>query len=50
MQDKEIVCKDCGNTFVYTASEQEFFTKKGLHDPVRCKECRAAKNMRNNDK
>ena len=34
-QDKNIVCKDCGNTFVFTVREQEFFEEKGFSDPVR---------------
>ena len=43
-QDKEIVCKDCGNTFVFTAGEQEFYAEKGFqNEPKSCKECRAAK-------
>ena len=24
-EDKELVCKDCGKTFVFTAGEQEFY-------------------------
>lgn len=44
MEDKTIVCKDCNNEFVFTAGEQEFYAQKGLtNEPVRCKECRAAK-------
>ncbi len=43
-QDKELVCKDCGNTFVFTAGEQEFYAEKGFqNEPQRCKECRTAK-------
>jgi len=38
--DKTIVCKDCGQEFVFTAGEQEFYAEKGFHEPVRCKECR----------
>lgn len=48
MEDKTIVCKDCGKEFVFTAREQEFYQEKGFNDPVRCKECRAAKKARNN--
>jgi len=41
MQDKKIVCKDCGQEFVFTVGEQEFFKEKGLtSDPVRCPKCR----------
>lgn len=43
-EDKTLVCKDCGKEFVFTAGEQEFYAKKGFeNEPVRCKECRAAK-------
>ncbi len=47
MEDKNIVCKDCGKTFVFTVREQEFYKEKGLeHDPVRCRECRAARKAK----
>ena len=40
-QDKELVCKDCGATFVFTAGEQEFYAEKGFqNEPVRCRDCR----------
>lgn len=46
-QDKTLVCKDCGSEFVFTASEQEFYQKKGFtNEPVRCQNCRAAKKTR----
>jgi len=42
--DKEIVCKDCGNTFIFTAGEQEFYAGKGLqNEPARCPRCRTAR-------
>lgn len=50
-QDKTIVCKDCGEEFVFTASEQEFFAEKGFtNEPQRCKPCRDARkgNSRGN--
>lgn len=40
MQDKKIVCKDCGTEFVFTVGEQEFYAQKGLTEPKRCKDCR----------
>jgi len=44
MQDRSIVCRDCGNSFVFTAGEQEFYASKGLqNDPVRCPDCRTAR-------
>ena len=40
-QDKNITCKDCGQEFVFTASEQDFFEEKGFtNEPQRCKSCR----------
>ena len=40
-EDKIIVCKDCGEEFVFTAGEQEFYSGLGLGtEPLRCKECR----------
>lgn len=51
MKDKTIVCKDCGNEFVFTAREQEFYQEKGFSDPQRCKECRdKRKQQRNNNR
>jgi CxxC-x17-CxxC domain-containing protein len=42
--DRELTCRDCGSSFVFTAGEQEFYAAKGLqHDPVRCPSCRASR-------
>jgi len=51
MADKSITCKDCGETFIFTESEQAFFAEKGYtNDPTRCPSCRAArKQSRGND-
>ena len=36
MQDRSILCRDCGRDFIFTAGEQEFYASKGLqNDPVR---------------
>ena len=52
MQDKTLICQDCGAEFVFTAGEQEFFAEKGFTDePKRCKTCRdARKNNRRGDR
>ncbi|MDE6004179.1 MAG: zinc-ribbon domain containing protein [Oscillospiraceae bacterium] len=43
-EDKILVCKDCGNEFVFSAGEQQFYAEKNFsHDPVRCKDCRNLK-------
>jgi CxxC-x17-CxxC domain-containing protein len=42
--DKTIMCKDCGEPFVFTAGEQEFYNRKGFtNEPTRCAACRQAK-------
>jgi predicted N-acetyltransferase YhbS len=41
MEDKTLVCQDCGKEFVFTVGEQEFYKEKGFeNEPKRCKECR----------
>ena len=41
-QDKTLTCMDCGQDFVFTAGEQEFFAQKGFtNEPKRCKPCKA---------
>lgn len=46
MEDKKIVCKDCGTEFTFSVAEQEFYKEKGFeNDPVRCKSCRDAKKL-----
>ena len=43
-QDIKIICKDCGQEFLFTVGEQNFYEEKGLtNQPVRCKECRDKK-------
>ncbi len=47
MQDKILTCRDCGQEFVFTSGEQEFYAQKGFSEPSRCAGCRAArKNSR----
>ncbi len=42
--DRIYTCRDCGQEFVFTAGEQEFYSQKGfLNDPVRCPDCRRAR-------
>ena len=43
-EDKTLKCKECGQEFVFTAGEQEFYAEKGFqNEPTRCKECRNAR-------
>ena len=49
-QDKTLVCRDCGNEFVFTAGEQEFYAEKGFqNEPTRCRECRQARKATRNN-
>lgn len=50
-QDKVLVCRDCGEEFVFTSGEQEFFAEKGFtNEPVRCRDCRSAKKSARREK
>ena len=43
-EDITLTCKECGQEFVFTAGEQEFYAEKGFQNqPKMCKACRAAK-------
>lgn len=45
-QDKTLTCRDCGQEFIFSASEQEFFAEKGFeNDPTRCQACRHARKQ-----
>lgn len=49
-QDKSLTCADCGQDFVFTAGEQEFYDRKGFREiPKRCKPCRDARKARRAD-
>lgn len=40
-EDKSLECKECGKQFIWSASEQAFFAKKGFQNvPARCPDCR----------
>ena len=42
--DRVLTCRDCGQSFVFTAGEQEFHASKGFeNDPSRCADCRATR-------
>jgi CxxC-x17-CxxC domain-containing protein len=44
--DKTLTCLDCGTSFTFSASEQEFFASKGFtNEPGRCPDCRAARKL-----
>ena len=40
-EDKTLKCVDCGQDFIFTAGEQEFYAEKGFQNETkRCKACR----------
>ena len=44
MGDKTLTCRDCGASFLFTESEQQFYASKGFtNEPSRCPDCRAAR-------
>lgn len=46
-EDKTLICAECGNEFIWTAGEQEFYAERGFtNEPKRCKECRDARKKR----
>ena len=45
--DRQLTCMDCGQSFVFTAGEQDFYDRKGFkEEPKRCKNCREARKTR----
>ena len=50
LEDKTLVCRDCGQEFTFTIGEQEFYSSRGLqNEPSRCSECRATQRKSRRD-
>ncbi|MBS2036867.1 zinc-ribbon domain containing protein [bacterium] len=48
--DLTLHCSDCGDSFTFTAGEQEFHAQKGFSNrPGRCPSCRAARKKNAGD-
>lgn len=46
-QDEQIVCADCGASFIFSGAEAAFYAERNLASPPkRCKPCRAARKER----
>jgi CxxC-x17-CxxC domain-containing protein len=41
--DATLTCRDCGQAFTFTSSEQDFYASRGYSEPGRCPDCRAAR-------
>ena len=41
---KNLTCRDCGTSFVFTSGEQDFYASKGFsNEPSRCPACRKSR-------
>ncbi len=47
--DKNLTCADCGQSFLFTASEQDFYAQRGFSEPKRCSSCRASRKAARGD-
>ena len=47
--NKTLTCADCGQEFVFTASEQDFYAQRGFTEPRRCASCRASRKAARNE-
>lgn len=49
MEDKTLICRDCGKEFIFSVQEQQFFAEKGFqNEPARCLTCRKARKQQSN--
>ncbi len=43
-QDRTLTCADCGQSFTFSAEDQEYHAQKGYaNDPKRCSSCRQSR-------
>jgi CxxC-x17-CxxC domain-containing protein len=47
--DKTLVCQDCNQEFVFSASEQQFYADRQFSEPRRCPSCRALRKAQRGD-
>ena len=51
LKDKTIKCQDCGNDFIFTVRDQEFYAEKGFtNEPKRCFSCRKKRKAEKEEK
>ncbi|MCC6313517.1 MAG: zinc-ribbon domain containing protein [Thermomicrobiales bacterium] len=48
LNDLQVACVDCGDTFSFTVAEQRFYAERGIRQPVRCGSCRALRRAERN--
>ena len=42
-RDRSLACAECGETFNFSADDQQYHLEKGFTDPKRCPNCRQAR-------
>lgn len=42
--DRELRCRVCGQAFVFSAGEQQYFDRRGFQTPSRCPDCRTGES------
>ncbi len=47
--DKTLTCADCGQEFVFSATEQQFYADRQFSEPRRCPSCRASRKAARGD-
>jgi CxxC-x17-CxxC domain-containing protein len=47
--DQTLTCRDCSQSFEFTASEQDFYAQRGFTSPLRCPSCRASRKAARGD-
>lgn len=47
--DKVLTCADCGQEFVFSSREQEFYASRQFSEPRRCTSCRASRKAQRGD-
>lgn len=45
MKDLQIICYKCGEPFIFTVGEQQFYNSHGYCSPKRCRKCRKNNKM-----
>ncbi len=48
-QDKTLECVECGQSFTFSSSDQEFHATRGYQEPKRCPNCRQARRASRGD-
>jgi len=49
LEDKSVICIDCGATFIFGKGEQRYFLEKELIYPKRCRSCRLLRKLSTNN-